>query len=253
MPLEKDGFINAFSTRFSGVSPFPENSLNLAFIEDDTQENVIENRRRFLKAIDKEPAHLYCNKQVHSDIINKVDCSSISSEENLGDALFSNLKNIILGVKTADCQSILIGDRKSGLFCSIHAGWQGTLQEITLKAVHQLVSLGASTDDMIAALGPSACGQCYEVGSDVKNKFESKIADNHLFIRIKSDGRYFLDVPKANMLQLLKVGIKPSQIFQSGFCTIHENNLFFSHRLEGLHPTRPKGKTGRHLSIIGKF
>src|SRR2546427_12594694 len=47
-PLEEAGFTNAFSTRLGGVSPMPENALNLAGFNEDEAENIYENRRRFL-------------------------------------------------------------------------------------------------------------------------------------------------------------------------------------------------------------
>src|SRR5438094_654374 len=48
-PLEQDGFTNAFSTRGGGVSPMPQDALNLAGFNEDDAENIYENRRRFLK------------------------------------------------------------------------------------------------------------------------------------------------------------------------------------------------------------
>src|SRR4051812_19389892 len=64
--LEDAGFINGFSTRLGGVSPFPENDLNLAGFDEDTAENIYENRRRFLAAIGGE-FELATAWQVHGD------------------------------------------------------------------------------------------------------------------------------------------------------------------------------------------
>src|SRR5258706_9221209 len=50
--LETAGFVNGFSTRLGGVSPFPESSLNLAGFDEDAVENIAENRRRFLNVFD---------------------------------------------------------------------------------------------------------------------------------------------------------------------------------------------------------
>ena len=49
--LEDAGFTNAFSTRVGGVSSFPADALNLGYFKGDSDENVTENRRRFLEAI----------------------------------------------------------------------------------------------------------------------------------------------------------------------------------------------------------
>src|SRR6185503_3921235 len=65
-PLESAGFLNAFSTRKGGVSPLPADALNLAQFKGDSKENVFENRRRFLKAIEAEQAAVVTATQTHS-------------------------------------------------------------------------------------------------------------------------------------------------------------------------------------------
>src|ERR1044071_2752864 len=78
-PLEKAGFMNAFSTRKGGVSPLPSESLNLAQFKGDTQENVSENRRRFLKAIGADHATLVTARQTHS--IERLAITSLEQAE----------------------------------------------------------------------------------------------------------------------------------------------------------------------------
>src|SRR6185369_4896758 len=63
-PLEAAGFANGFSTRGGGVSAMPENSLNLAGFNEDAAENILENRRRFLKLFPGQWAFAGC-WQVH--------------------------------------------------------------------------------------------------------------------------------------------------------------------------------------------
>src|SRR5260370_1020747 len=65
-PLERAGFVNAFSTRTGGVSSLPEAALNLATFKGDQKENVVENRRRFLKAIGAGGAKIMTVRQTHS-------------------------------------------------------------------------------------------------------------------------------------------------------------------------------------------
>ena len=48
-PLEEAGFANGFSTRLGGTSAMPADALNLAGFNEDSAENILENRRRFLK------------------------------------------------------------------------------------------------------------------------------------------------------------------------------------------------------------
>jgi copper oxidase (laccase) domain-containing protein len=120
--LEEKGFVNGFSTRLGGVSPFPENDLNLAGFGEDADENIFENRRRFLEVFENDFL-LSTVWQVHGDAV-KVVKTLGEARDGSGkfDALASNLPNILAGIKTADCVPVLIGDAKTKAFAAIHAG-----------------------------------------------------------------------------------------------------------------------------------
>src|SRR5437870_3860932 len=66
VPLERAGFINAFSTRLGGVSALPEGALNLAYFKGDQRERVAENRGRFLRAVGAMQAQIITARQTHS-------------------------------------------------------------------------------------------------------------------------------------------------------------------------------------------
>src|SRR3982750_1936938 len=109
-PLENAGFANGFSTRLGGVSPFPQNDLNLAGFDEDSAENIYENRRRFMAAFDGEYA-IATAWQVHGDNI-RIVCgrADINDSDIRADGVASNLPGVLAGVKTADCVPVLIGD-----------------------------------------------------------------------------------------------------------------------------------------------
>src|SRR5688572_16946694 len=114
--LEKAGFSNAFSTRLGGVSPMPSNDLNLAGFDDDPAENIYENRRRFLGLLDGEWALASCWQTHSADvrILRKIS-ETRQPEKSIGetvycDSLLTSTPGILLGVKTADCVPILLGD-----------------------------------------------------------------------------------------------------------------------------------------------
>ena len=133
--LEAAGFANGFSTRLGGVSAFPENSLNLAGFDEDSAENIEENRRRFLSLFDHEYV-LASVWQVHGDGIKDVRTMAEARNGNdKYDAVVSAMPDILAGVKTADCVPVLIGDPVSKSFAAVHAGWRGTVAAITAKAV----------------------------------------------------------------------------------------------------------------------
>src|SRR5215470_3346308 len=138
-PIEWIGFKNAFSTRVGGVSPLPSDALSLGNFRQDERENVIENRRRFLSALDATDWTLVTAKQIHSADIRFVSgAEDARAEPAPCDALTANTPRILLAVQTADCLPILIADERSGAFSATHAGWRGTLAGIVARTVERM-------------------------------------------------------------------------------------------------------------------
>ena len=250
-PLEQAGFTNAFSTRLGGVSPFPQAALNLAYFKGDEKENVDENRRRFLKALSAEQHLVVTARQTHST----ERCFVETGDQARGpqpdcDALTTRLTNLLLAIQTADCLPVLIADTKSGAMAAIHAGWRGTAGRITERTVADLMQAGANPRNCIAALGPTACAECYEVGEDVIERYKKEFGYwRDLIGNFKEGGKAHLDIRAANIQQLAFCGFAEDRIHVAEYCTMHENDLFFSYRREG--KGRPSN-VGRLLSVIGK-
>ena len=251
-PLEQAGFVNAFSTRLGGVSPLPSNALSLAYFKGDEKENVTENRRRFLKAIGTEEASIITARQTHST----ERCAIESKAQAEGpqpdcDAMITRMTDVLLAVQTADCLPVLIGDKKTGAMAAIHAGWRGTAGRITERTVADLMLVhGVNPRNCIAALGPAACAECYEVGDDVIARYKKEFGYwRNLLVNFKADGKAHLDIRAANIQQLSFCGVSEDQIYVADYCTMHQNELFFSYRREG--KRQPSG-VGRSLSVIGK-
>jgi copper oxidase (laccase) domain-containing protein len=126
-PLEQDGFVNGFSTRLGGVSDMPRDSLSLAGFNNDKAENILENRRRFLKLFPGDWAFAGC-WQVHGADVRVVETAEEAkpAENELGDTIYcdaivSDARCVLAGVKTADCVPILMGDPKTGAFAAVHS------------------------------------------------------------------------------------------------------------------------------------
>lgn len=248
--LEEQNFVNGFSTRLGGVSTFPENALNLAGFGEDSSENILENRRRFLSVFGSEYV-LSTAWQVHGDQVKMVKTLEEAKDGNTkADAIVSNLKGILVGVKTADCVPILVADVKRGCFAAIHAGWRGTVCSITTKTLAKMgETYGSKIQDLICVLGPAAVS-AYEVGSDVIEAFYKAFAEeaDAFFRPSHREGHKFLNLHKANVFQLVKFGIPVENIKVAPFCTMQRSDLFFSYRVE----KKIYGKVGRLLSVIGK-
>ncbi len=253
-PLEAAGFANGFSTRLGGVSDMRSaggsdlgGDLNLAGFDEDSAENIHENRRRFLSTFDGDHK-LTSAWQVHGSDI-KVVATEADAEDTDSkfDGLISDRPGILIGVKTADCVPVLIGDPSTSAIAAVHAGWRGTSQSIVRLAVGKMNEIyGSDPGDLIAAIGPAALCGSYEIGQDVIDAFAGFPGSDKYFSPTR-EGHALVDLHLANEDQLLASGVAKSSIYKAPFCTIERTDLFFSYRVE----KRKYGKTGRLMSVIG--
>ena len=257
--------VHGFSTKPGGVSTQGnEKLLNLGFTEWDTNENVLENRRHFQSALGASNLQLISLRQIHSDVIHLFDTAPAKPCQ--GDASITNRPGLLLGVQTADCVPILLVDPKKRSVAAIHAGWRGTLARIVVKAIGQMqMQFQCNPADLLAAIGPSIGGCCYEVGTEVATQFLSQFAEapqwfdefrtgdepNPIqWLNMMPPGHQpppknvLLDLRKANRTQLLAAGVRAPNIFVSDLCTACHRDLLFSYRKEG-------PQSGRLLSVIG--
>lgn len=224
------------------------NELNLAGYDEDSAENIAENRRRFLSSFDGDHT-LSTVWQIHGNSVKIVDSfEAAANTDEKYDALVSNLKGLLVGVKTADCVPVLIGDPVTHCYTAIHAGWRGTAASIVANAVDLLIGrYGSDPANMLAAIGPSACSRTYEIGSDVIGAFAEKFSASEKYFTPTREGHARVDLKYANRDQLIDAGLRASNIFVTDLCTIENIDLFFSYRIE----KGRFGKTGRSLSVIG--
>lgn len=254
-PLEHDGFVNGFSTRLGGVSSMPHDSLSLAGFHDDAAENILENRRRFLKLFPGQWSLAGC-WQVHGADVRVVGsvAEAKPAEDQLGETIYcdvivSNADGVLAGVKTADCVPILIGDPQTRSFAAVHAGWRGTLETAAIAGVRRLTGeYGARPEDLRVAIGASAGPCCYEVGADVIDAFTSRFPNGAELFTPTRPGHALVDLLKANRDQLESIGVRPDRIHIAPLCTICRTDLFFSYRRE----KKLHGKVGRLMAVIGR-
>lgn len=254
-PLEQDGFTNAFSTRNGGVSPMPQDALNLAGFNEDEAENIYENRRRFLKLFAGDWTLTGCWQTHGADVrvVHNVREAQpkpgVLGDDQYCDALVSNTPKVLLAVKTADCVPILIGDSTTRAFAAVHAGWRGTSTSIASRAIEQLQQkYGARGADLRAAIGPAANVCCYEVGSEVISLFKERFPQSGHLLTSTREGHARINLQQANRDQLISAGVSPERIHIASLCTMDRTDLFFSYRLE----KKLSGRVGRLMSVIGK-
>jgi polyphenol oxidase len=277
--------VHGFSTRGGGFSrAYGRGDLNLGFTKDDSRAIVERNRAAFLHqlgAVTRKRRSsgasgsslwpLVTLRQVHSDIIHCVESVPELPREALltGDGLLTATPGVLLAIQTADCLPVILVDAKRRAVGVFHAGWRGTVKRIVEKGIGEMVRrFGSLPRDIKAAIGPGIQGCCYEVGEEVRTKFESQFAygaslfrevkDSDpvrekyplLFLTARAPGhsvlpkKILLDLVEANRQQLLAAGVPKKNIEASALCTNCHTDLLFSYRAE-------KGRTGRMMGVAG--
>jgi YfiH family protein len=233
----------------------PESALNLAGFNEDAAENILENRRRFLKLFPGEWTLAGCWQMHGTDVRVVHTAEEAKPAENARgetvycDAVVSNARNVLAGIKTADCVPILIADSKTGAFSAVHAGWRGTFAGIVFYAIERMTNeFGTRPQDLRVAVGPAAAACCYEVGSEVIDGFKERFANAETLFTRTREGHAKIDLLKANQDQMLASGVSAERIHIAPFCTMCRTDLFFSYRRE----KKVHGKVGRLMAVIGR-
>ena len=244
--LKDPSILHGFCTRIGGVSGGPFASLNVSPREGDPPEQVRENWQRLASAFGIPCEQFFVVNQVHGErflaIEDAFSCRSL--EDRQFDAIVTDRPGVAIGIKTADCAPVLLFDRRNRAIAAVHAGWRGTALGIAEKAVGVMGQRYASRpEDLSAVIGPSIGPCCYEVDGPVFEALTEQGASDRVLRPGSREGRWMLDLPLANRIQLERAGMQPGRIFTSGFCTCCRPDLFFSHRRDG-------AKTGRHLNFI---
>lgn len=238
------------SGRKGGLSLGAYESLNLGFGDNDNENIVLKNRYMLSEATGIPLDWCVFPQQTHSANIEIIDKShmglGVFSRNNAienTDALITKTKNVCIVVQVADCVPLLLFDNENLVIAAIHAGWRGTLKEITKLTIEKMQSVfGTKPENIIAGIGPSIGKCCYEVGSEVVNSFKIKSTIYEQAIS-KVNNKPHLDLWKANELQLTSSGIKKENIEIAGICTKCNFQLFFSSR-------QGNGNTGRFVAGI---
>lgn len=242
---------HAFSTRHGGVSKGCYETLNLGLHVGDSSENVISNRAALCAALGSSGEALVAGRQVHGDRVAVVGRqqrgSGFKSYEDAlpeTDALVTGEKGVLLSSYYADCVPVMLLDPVAGVVALAHAGWKGTVFGIAGKTVDVIKQhYNGDPSQLLAVIGPSVGPCCYEVGSQVGGQFKEKFSGGGGVLKPAPEGKYMLDLWRANRETLLGAGLNEANIYVCGLCTSCQSQLFFSYRAQA-------GCCGRMASLI---
>ncbi len=241
--------IHFITTRSGGVSLPPYHYLNLGLHTNDNPDHVLTNRALLAEFINVASEKFLYASQVHSGDVKIIDETAIEagvlSLNPRTDATITNLTGICLMVMVADCVPVLLYDQVKKVSAVIHAGWRGTVHQITSNTVDSMVRhFGCDPADILAGIGPSIGPCCYEVSEDVSNFVKQSFGTTEGYLIKKKDpSKPHFDLWYANQKQLTDNGVKPGNIEMSELCTLCHSETFFSSRASG-------GITGRFAAGI---
>ncbi|OUP49922.1 peptidoglycan editing factor PgeF [Lachnoclostridium sp. An181] len=230
---------HGFSTRIGGVSQGIYASMNLSFQRGDDEHDVRENFKRIAAAIGVKEEEITFSKQTHTANVREVSLEDKGKgltkqmDYDNVDGLVTNVPGICLATFYADCVPLFFVDPKKRAIGLSHSGWRGTVEKIGKRTVEKMSQLyGSRTEDIYAAVGPSICQDCYEVTGDVIEGFQKNFREEYwkeLFYK-KENGRYQLNLWKANEFVLREAGILEEHLAVTNLCTCCNPELLFSHR-----------------------
>jgi YfiH family protein len=182
--------------------------------------------------------------QVHGDdivVVNEQNYRDLRPRQ--ADGLITSAKGIAIGIEIADCVPVLLLDPQTPAVGAVHAGWRSTVKRIVRKAVERMQhEYGSDPAWMLAAIGPAIGPDCYEVDEPVMGPVREAFPFWKEVAASRGNGRWSLDLAKANRIELEQSGLKERNIHCLGLCTSCHPDRFYSFRREG--------RTGRMLSVI---
>lgn len=244
--------IHGFSTRLGGVSKEHLYSMNLSFSRGDERDNVVTNHKLFGKAVGYNPEKLVFSDQVHDTKIYIVDENDIgkgfSRESDIKeiDGLVTNVRDIPLITFYADCVPLFFYDKVRKVVGLAHSGWKGTVNNIAYQMIQVMnKKYGSKPEDIVVAIGPSICMDCYEVSYDVAEQFEKKYKNTEIdhILLSKGEGKYQLDLHQACKYNLINAGVLAENISMPDACTCCNPDVLYSHRAS-------KGMRGNLAAVI---
>ena len=226
-------------TRHGGVSSAPFASLNVSYDTGDEAAKVKENMRRIRAA--SHCSSLIYARQSHSGNIEifhqypSVD-PAITYPLDGKDGFITQLPGLLMMIKVADCQAILLYDPNKKVASIVHAGWRGSVSNIAGNAAHLMqTQFNCNPQDIIAGVGPSlgpCCAEFRNWPQELPPRFSSfQVSENHF------------DFWAISQHQLLEAGLRQENIEVAELCTKCHPQVFYSYRGEG--------ETGRFAVAIG--
>ena len=214
-----------------------DNNIKIGFTNRNVNAKNSEQMKRFSGEYGFNHDNIVYNTQVHGVDVRIVESGDDFIENGKeADGLITSLQTTPLLIFTADCVPVVFYDKKQGVVALAHAGWRGTYGNIAEEIVNIMRNkYGCKVEDVKIIIGPSISVDNYEVSYDLIEKFSALEVQGYYK---EVDGKYYLDLWQLNKELLKKCGILEDNIKIIDFCTVRDNDKFFSYRLDDATPKR---------------
>lgn len=253
--LEETGIVkHCFTTRLGGVSKGDCATMNLSFSRGDDAGCVFENFHRIADTLGVSEEAFVFTDQTHTKNVRPVTGADAGKgltrkrDYTDVDALVTGEPGIVLSAFFADCVPLYFVDPIRRAIGLSHSGWRGTVMRIGQATIETMKKeFGTDPKDLVCAVGPSICRDCYEVGEDVAKAFRDSFAgrETEILTPREADGKYLLDLWQANRIVLTEAGVKDERIAVTNLCTCCNGSVLFSHRASN----GKRGNMGAFLSL----
>lgn len=238
--LEETGIVeHLFTTRLGGASQGEFSSMNFGVDRGDTEENVLENYGRIASILGCQVGDMVASHQTHTTNIRKVTAQDkgkgilrARDYENV-DGMLTDEEGVVLVTYYADCVPLYFVDPVHRAIGLSHSGWRGAVNGMGGRMVKAMGShFGSKPEELLVAIGPSICRDCYEVSEEVAMQFVY-VCGSEVISPGRRPGKYQLDLWLANEIILLRAGVSKTNMAVTDICTSHNSGYLFSHRASG--------------------
>ncbi|HEU5156855.1 MAG TPA: peptidoglycan editing factor PgeF [Streptosporangiaceae bacterium] len=210
----------AFTDRIGGVSAPPYDSRNLGCGAGDDPAAVGHNREKTAAELGLAPGRVVFMRQVHGADVRYVTEPFADVAPDL-DAVCTDEPGLALAVLVADCAPVLVADPVAGIVGAAHSGRAGTTAGVVRALLQAMAGRGARPAQMVALIGPSACGRCYEVPTELRDEVAATVPETWSTTR---HGTPALDLRAGITAQLAAAGVP--DIRHDPRCTIESPELY---------------------------
>ena len=236
---------HCFFSRKNGFSKGLYSSLNCGLGSDDNKENVLKNLNLVCQKIGCKDELLITLNQTHSNKVIYFEKKSSLKNKLLGDAIVTKIKNVGIGILTADCAPILLYDPQKKIIGCIHSGWRGALNGVIANTIKKFKELDSNIDNLLAVVGPCIGKGNYKVKIDFYEKFVKQNTNYEKFFEKIMENKYIFDLRGFINNKISDLNIKNIENIEID--TFAAQETFYSYRRSRFYNEKDYG---RCISVI---